>query len=406
MDTLTLIDQKEQLRKKAEDLIANAEKEIRKLNDGETIELNHLKEEIASIDSQIKGIEEENKRNYKPQINKKTMEKFSLLKAINDVANNRQLDERALEVVAAGQNEMRKSGQSYSGQIVLPIEERDTDGVITGGNDYKVDTNNGGKENVAEDKLGILEPLRANLVLVQAGASYMTGLIGNVSIPVYSGSNVGWAGEVDAASNGTGTFSEVNLEPKRLTAYIDVSKQFLIQDSNSAEEMLKRDIVAAISNKLEATILGSAAGSNTQPAGILNGVAADTAAVTYKDIVKMESDLESKNVRGDIKYIVSPSAKADLKTTDKGTDTGKYLMEGNEVNGYPVLCTSAVSGKGVVMGNWSDYVIGQWGGIDLTVDPYTQAASGKVRLVINAYFDAKPRRSDAFVKKVLFTASK
>ena len=401
MDTLTLIDQKEQLRKKAEDLIANAEKEIRKLNDGETIELNHLKEEIVSIDSQIKGIEEENKRNYKPQTKTKSMEKFSLLKAINDVANNRQLDERALEVVAAGQNEMRKSGQSYSGQIVLPIEERATDGVITGGNDYKVDTNNGGKENVAEDKLGILEPLRANLVLVQAGASYMTGLIGNVSIPVYSGSNVGWAGEVDAASNGTGTFSEVNLEPKRLTAYIDVSKQFLIQDSNSAEEMLKRDIVAAISNKLEATILGSAAGSNTQPAGILNGVAADTAAVTYKDIVKMESDLESKNVRGDIKYIVSPSAKADLKTTDKGTDTGKYLMEGNEVNGYPVLCTSAVSGKGVIMGNWSDYVIGQWGGIDLTVDPYTQAANGKVRLVINAYFDAKPRRADSFIKKVL-----
>ncbi len=401
MDTLTLIDQKEQLRKKAEELITNAEKEIRKLNDGEAIELNHLKEEISRIDSQIKGIEEENKRNYKPQINKKTMEKFSLLKAINDVANNRQLDERALEVVAAGQNEMRKSGQSYSGQIVLPIEERATDGVITGGKEYTADTNNGGKENVAEDKLGILEPLRANLVLVQAGASYMTGLIGNVSIPVYSGSNVGWAGEVDTASNGTGTFSEVNLEPKRLTAYIDVSKQFLIQDSNSAEEMLKRDIVAAISNKLEATILGSAAGTTTQPAGLFNGVTADTSAVTYKDIVKMEADLESKNVRGDIKYIVSPSAKAELKTTDKGTDTGKYLMEGNEVNGYPVLCTSAVTGKGVVMGNWSDYVIGQWGGIDLTVDPYTQAANGKVRLVINAYFDAKPRRTDSFVKKVL-----
>ena len=46
-------------------------------------------------------------------------------------------------------------------------------------------------------------------------------------------------------------------------------------------------------------------------------------------------------------------------------------------------------------------VIGQWGGIDLTVDPYTQAAKGKVRLVINAYFDAKPRRAEAFVKKVL-----
>lgn len=390
MDTLTLIDQKEQLRKKAETLIADAEKELRKLNEGEESELISIKKEIADLDSQIRQIEEETKRNYKPQT--KTMEKFSLLKAINDVANNRQLDERAQEVVSTGVAEMRKAGQSYSGQIVLPIEERA---------DIQATVATAGQENVAEDKLGILEPLRANLVLVQAGASYMTGLIGNVSIPVYSGSNVTWAGEVTEATEGAGTFSEVNLEPKRLTAYIDVSKQFLIQDSNSAEEMLKRDIVAAISNKLEATILGEGAGSATEPKGLLNGVTADTAAITYKDIVAMEAELEEANVRGDIKYIVSPSAKADLKTTDKGTDTGKYLMEGNEVNGYPVLCTSAVAGKGVVMGNFSDYVIGQWGGIDLTVDPYTQAAKGKVRLVINAYFDAKPRRGEAFVTKVL-----
>ena len=392
MDSLTLLDKKEQLRVKAEALISNAEKELRKLNKEEDDALTSIKKEIADIDSRIKGIEEENKRNYKQSIKKNTMEKFSLLKAINDVANNRQLDERALEVVAAGQAEMRKSGQSYSGQIVLPVEERA---------DIQATVATAGQENVAEDKLGILEPLRANLVLVQAGASYMTGLIGNVSIPAYSGSNVAWAGEVAAASDGAGTFSEVTLEPKRLTAYIDVSKQFLIQDSNSAEEMLKNDIVTAISNKLEATILGKEAGDASKPAGLLNGVTADEAAPTYKDIVKMEADLEAKNVTGDIKFIVSPSAKADLKTTDKGTDTGKYLMEDDEINGYPVLCTSAVADKGVIMANWSDLVIGQWGGIDLTVDPYTQAANGKVRLVINAYFDAKPRRADAFVKKVL-----
>ena len=392
MDSLTLLDKKEQLRVKAEALISNAEKELRKLNKEEDDALTSIKKEIADIDSQIKGIEEENKRNYKQSIKKNIMEKFSLLKAINDVANNRQLDERALEVVAAGQAEMRKSGQSYSGQIVLPVEERA---------DIQATVATAGQENVPEDKLGILEPLRANLVLVQAGASYMTGLIGNVSIPAYSGSNVAWASEIATAADGAGKFSEVTLEPKRLTAYIDVSKQFLIQDSNSAEEMLKRDIVTAISNKLEATILGKEAGDATKPAGLLNGVTADEAAPTYKDIVKMEADLEAKNVTGDIKFIVSPSAKADLKTTDKGTDTGKYLMEDNEINGYPVLCTSAVADKGVIMANWSDLVIGQWGGIDLTVDPYTQAASGKVRLVINAYFDAKPRRADAFVKKVL-----
>ena len=385
MDSLTLIDKREQLKKKAEDLISNAEKELRKLTHEENDELNSIKKEIADLDNEIKNIENRNTKTNK------VMAKFSLLKAINDVANNRQLDERAQEVVSNGIAEMRKAGQSFTGQIVLPMEMR---------SGIQATVATAGQENVAEDKLGILEPLRANLVLVNAGASYMTGLIGDVSIPVYSGSNVGWAGEVSTASDGAGTFSEVTLSPKRLTAYIDVSKQFLIQDSNSAEEMLKRDIVAAISNKLEATILGSEAGSNTQPAGLFNGVVADSTAVTYKDVVAMEKNLEDANVRGDIRFIVSPSAKADLKTTEKG-NTDNFLMEGNELNGYPVMCTSAVTGKGVIMANWSDLVIGQWGGIDLVVDPYTQAANGKVRLVINAYFDAKPRRAEAFVKKIL-----
>lgn len=393
MNTLELLDKKELLKKRAEEIISGAEKEVRKLNAGEQVEFDTLTKEVADIDIQIRKIEEDNLKQTTHTTN--TMkEKFSLLKAINDVANNRQLDERAQEVVTAGISEMRKAGQSYSGQIVLPIEERAN---------IQATVATAGQENVAEDKLGILEPLRASLVLAQAGASYMTGLVGNVSIPVYSGSNVGWAGEVTAASDGAGTFSEVNLEPKRLTAYIDVSKQFLIQDSNSAEEMLKRDIVSAISNKLEATILGTAAGSATQPAGLLNGVTADTAAVTYTDFVNMEATLEKANVRGDIKFIVSPSAKAVLKTTAVGGTKSDFnmIMKDGEVNGYPVLCTSSVADKGIVYGNFSDLVIGQWGGIDLTVDPYTQAANGKVRLVINAYFDAKPRRAEAFVKKVL-----
>lgn len=385
MNSLEMIDKKEQLKGKLNSMLDVAEQEQRKLTDSEMQEFEAINKEITDLDNEIRSIKEEIKQ-------VKTMRKFSLLKAINDVANNRQLDERAQEVVSAGIAEMRKAGQSYSGQIVLPVEEtRDIQATVEGA----------GQENVVEDKLGILEPLRANLVLVNAGASYMTGLVGNVSIPVYSGSNVGWAGEVDAATNGAGTFTEVALEPKRLTAYIDVSKQFLIQDSNSAEEMLKRDIVAAISNKLEATVLGTEAGSTTKPAGLLNGITADSAAITYEDIVNMEATLEGANVSGEIKYIVSPTAKAALKTTKIDVGSGKFAMEGNEMNGYPVLCTSAVAGKGVIMGNFNDLVIGQWGGIDLTVDPYTQAANGKVRLVINAYFDAKPRRAESFVKKVL-----
>ncbi len=390
-NTLELLDKKEQLTIQAKNILTAGKSESRKLSADEENAYNDLCKQIADVDKEIRDINDKlNKETNK--VIKRTMSKFSLIKAVNDIANNRNLDERSQEVVNAGIAEMRKAGQSYSGQIVLPIEER-------GNIQATVATN--GQEVVAEDKLNILEPLRANLVMAQAGATYMSGLVGNVSIPVYSGSNVGWAGEVDAATDGAGKFSEVNLEPKRLTAFIDISKQFLIQDSVSAEEMLKNDIVRAISNELEKTILGNAAGSNTKPAGVFNGVTADTTALDFKGIVAMEEALEDKNVTGNLAFIVAPNVKATLKTTLKSTGVSGYLMEGGEVDGIPVYSTSACTSKGMVLGNFSDYVIGQWGGIDLTVDPYTQAASGKVRLVINAYFDAKPRRAEAFAKKVI-----
>lgn len=390
-NTLELLDKKEQLIIQAKNILTAGKSESRKLSADEENAYNDLCKQIADVDKEIRDINDKlNKETNK--VIKRTMSKFSLIKAVNDIANNRNLDERSQEVVNAGIAEMRKAGQSYSGQIVLPIEER---------GDIQATVATNGQEVVAEDKLNILEPLRANLVMAQAGATYMSGLVGNVSIPVYSGSNVGWAGEVDAATDGAGKFSEVNLEPKRLTAFIDISKQFLIQDSVSAEEMLKNDIVRAISNELEKTILGNAAGSNTKPAGVFNGVTADTTALDFKGIVDMEQALEDKNVTGNLAFIVAPNVKATLKTTLKSTGVSGYLMEGGEVDGIPVYSTSACTSKGMVLGNFSDYVIGQWGGIDLTVDPYTQAASGKVRLVINAYFDAKPRRAEAFAKKVI-----
>ena len=171
MNSLELIDKKEQLKLKAEAILSGAEKESRKLNDEETNSYNKYLDEIKEVESEIRKIESSLKDDKTEkqitinEINKRTMKKFSLLKAINAIANNQQLDEAAQSVVNAGKEEMRKSGQAITGQIQLPVEERAFDGVITAGNEFAADTNNGGKENVAVDKLGILEPLRANLVM-------------------------------------------------------------------------------------------------------------------------------------------------------------------------------------------------------------------------------------------------
>ena len=161
------------------------------------------------------------------------------------------------------------------------------------------------------------------------------------------------AGEIEAAKDGAGTFSEVTLSPKRITVFLDVSKQFLLQDSASAEALLRADIVRAIANKLEATILGDKDGSATQPKGLFYDVD-DYYNITYENIVELVAYLEQHNVTGDIKFILSPLMKALLKTTKKDEGSGLFVMEEGEIDGLPVLSTSAC--MGLAVGNWADYL--------------------------------------------------
>lgn len=163
--------------------------------------------------------------------------------------------------------------------------------------------------------------------------------------------------------------------------------------------MLRKDIIDAIQAKLQESILGDGDGT-TGVKGLFNGVTADTAAVKYADIVNLEASVEGANI-ADGKYIVSPTAKAVLRTTSKDTGSGRFIMDGGEIEGKQVLSTNAISGKGVLYGNFNEYVVAQWGAIDLTVDPYSLASAGQVKLVVNAYFDAKPRRQGAIVAKIL-----
>ena len=313
------------------------------------------------------------------------MSNFSLIKAINDVVNNRNINEDALNVIEMGATEMRKSGLSYSGQIQLPVEERGDAVAATVATD--------GKEIVATDKLNILSPLRGKSILAEAGATFLTGLVGNISIPNYTGSTCGWKGELEAADNGKGTFGSVELSPKRLTAYIDISKQFLTQDSVGAEEMLRADIVNSLVAKLEQTIFGDAAGDSTKPAGIFNS--AEVVAPSYQGVCVAEAAVTDYS--GEKRFVMSPTAKSAFKqATISGTKSDlRLLLEDGEVDGYPVSDSSNVVAGGYAFGDFSELVVAQWGGIDIVVDPYTLATKNAIRLVINAYFDAKVRRDGA-----------
>lgn len=403
MNSLEIQDKKAQLKLRMKEIVENCKKEIREMNEEEKAEFDANKAEIESLNSQLeelkaklqeyeKDVEEpstqtENEERNKTNKTHSTMKEFRLLSAINAIANNKQLDETSASVINTGINEMRKAGLSYAGQIQLPVENRATIAATVEG---------AGKENVAVDTLNILEPLRAKNVLVNAGAKFMSGLIGDVTVPVMTSSNVTWEGENVSAKDGAGSFSSVKLQPKRLTAYIDVSKQFLVQDSNDAEAILRQDLINAINSKLESTVLGSDAGSATQPAGLFATVPTGTT-TTYKQIATLESEIEDANVMNECTYILSNAAKATFRTTAKGTNMSGFIYEAGEIDGQKALNTSNVTKNCFAYGDFSNLAIAQWGAIDLVVDPYTKASEGMIRLVINAYFDAKVLRDGTIV---------
>lgn len=405
MNSLEIRDKKAQLKQRMKDIVSTCKTEIREMNEEELNEYNAAKAEIESLNKQLEELKaklaeyekdvddttstekEEIEENKRHNTKHSTMKEFRLLSAINAIANNKQLDEASASVINTGINEMRKAGLSYAGQIQLPVENRAT---------IAATVENAGKENVATDTLNILEPLRAKNVLVNAGAKFMSGLIGDVTVPVMTAANVTWEGENTAAKDGAGSFSSVKLQPKRLTAYIDVSKQFLVQDSNDAEAILRQDLINAINSKLESTVLGGDAGSATQPAGLFATPPSATT-TTYKQIATLESEIEDANVMNECTYILSNAAKATFRTTAKGTNMSGFIYEAGEIDGQKALNTSNVTKNCFAYGDFSNLAIAQWGAIDLVVDPYTKASEGMIRLVINAYFDAKVLRDGTIV---------
>ena len=343
-------------------------------------------DEEPSTDDEEPSNKDKEKRNKNLKGNNIIMEKkFSLVKAIRNIAENRNLDDSTMAVINAGREEMRKSGLSYAGQIQLPSEKRAIVSVTAEGDDT-----------VATDVFNILDPLRSNLVLAQAGAKVLDNLVGDVKIPILGASNVGWEGENDAAADGSGAITSVTLKPKRLSCFIDISSMMLKQDSCGVEDAIRRDIVEAIAHKFQSTILGDGVGDATQPSGLFNGLV-DKTATDFDSMAAIEADLETANV-SNISYIASPKARAAMRAMTKGAKNNAVVAYANgEFDGTPVYSTSDVANSKFLVGDFSNLYLGQWGAIDLVVDNYTQATKGAVRLVVNVYLDAVNARPNSIV---------
>jgi HK97 family phage major capsid protein len=333
---------------------------------------------------------------------KEEVRQFSLVRAIRAMANpsDRKAQEDAAFEFECSREAARQYGKDAQG-IMLPAEvlgswgKRDADL-----------TDNAGL--VAEDYKGsdFIDILRNESSVMRAGATLLRGLQGNVVIPKKNVSaDAGWiAVEGDPSTSDQMEVGSVTMSPKVIGVHTDVTRLLLQQSSLDVENLIRDDLTKSIATAID---LGALAGSGTggQPTGIsattgINTTTFAAANPTWAEIVAMESAVANDNaLTGSLSYICRPADFGTLKTTEKAANTAQFVVSpDNTMNGYNVIRSNQVTSGDFYFGNFADLLVGMYGGLDITVDPYSLSSSGGVRIVALQTVDVAVRHAVSFCK--------
>lgn len=288
--------------------------------------------------------------------------------------------------------------------------------------DLVVGTNTAGGHTVATILASdnFINPLREVSVVARAGATFISGLQGNVAIPRQTSTAASyWLAESGSPTESQQGFDQVNMTPKTIAAFTDISRRMLLQSSINVTEFVRSDLTSAIGYAIDNAALNGTGASN-QPTGILSaaGVQTETAGnlvPTWAKVVSMETLAATANALPDganMAYVTTPELVGKLRTTSKVSGQNGFIIEGEDsvngvpyMNGYRTLKTNHIpkngggTGKhGIVFANWSDLIIGQWSAVDITIDPYTLGTQGALRIVAMQDIDIVLRHPESFVK--------
>lgn len=329
-------------------------------------------------------------------LSEKEVRAFSFVKALNYLANqgDRGAREAAAFEIEVGKAAAEKYERSSNG-IVVPNEvlRRDlTAGVPSAGGNL-----------VANELLAgsFIELLRNRMAMMQAGVTMLTGLQGNISVPRQSSAATAyWVGEGGSPTESQQGIDQINMTPKTIGAFVDYSRRLLLQSSIDVEGMVRADIARVIALELDrAAIYGT--GSANQPLGLVNttGIGSQTItnSGTFAEYIGMETDVAVANAdAGAMRYIINATTRGALKSTSIVGTEARFVYENDEINGYPVIVSNQLQSNDALFGDFSQFVVGMWSGLDLTVDPYAGATAGTVRIIALQDVDYAVRQPGAF----------
>ncbi len=348
-------------------------------------------------------------------LNDKEARQYSFLRAIRAMAMPDQkhiVEAAAFELEVCDAVGQKFKGRKFSGNLQVPTEvlfaqrnmqQRDLNVASGPAGGYSVGTN--------LQASSFIELLRNRLLVKKLGARVLTGLEGNLSIPKQTGGATAYVvtegGDVTESQQSIG---QVALTPKTVGAYTEFTRRMLLQSSMDVENFVRDDLAKTIATKVDSLSL-KGTGTGGEPTGILNtngigtvGIASNT--FTFGKVVDLESEVAIDNADlGSLAYMACAADRGRMKQTEKAAGTAQFIwsnMPGQpgvgEVNGYPAYATNQLAEDEMVFGNWEDLIIGEWGVLDMLVNPYAKDTSGGVRVTALQDFDCAVRHAESFAR--------
>lgn len=272
------------------------------------------------------------------------------------------------------------------------------------------------------------DAFRANTVVGALGARILAGQTSDIIIPRKSATaTMGWVTEVGSAAESTPDFNQLVLKPKRISTYVVVSQQSLIQSGLAMDNLIRDDLVSGMMVEVDRVSL-TGAGTGSEPTGVVNTsgigtVAGGTngASITYGHLVDLEAACANANASvGSSGFVVNPKTRAFLKKSAKVSGGAVTELAWNDAaldaNGIGMVCghragvtthlrsnltkgtSTTVCSELLYGADWSELILARFGGNEVIVDPYSLAVTGQVRITLNGFADVGVRRAGGFAK--------
>lgn len=352
------------------------------------------------------------------------------MRAILDVAEN---EDRELTADEQSKfDELKKGAEvAESRQIAnlrpLPIKEDDEKKEVRKiydifGENLRNAVTNGGKakievrENVNIDSTDIadtipvlfqdvIDALTPALIIEKAGSKMLFNVQGQPTWPTVGDVEASWAGENVSLVDKDINFDAIRATPHRMGLKIKVSRRALNQSNLNLYNLVVSKIARSFAALLNKTMVSLTAVATDAPTGIFVAAALDavtlSASPTFKEVVSLETEVMAHNIELDADgfgaYVISTAMRGKLKTTPIEAGETKMILEGDLMNGYPVIVSNYMDANSIGFGFFEYSVVSQFGDFNLIFDPITGAGENEVKFVGNTEVDITLLRPEAFV---------